>query len=170
MALRTLEATRSDVLQRLAAASLSPPASKLDVIIHETPGDFVGATGQPSWAAAVTRGRRIELQPLEVLRRRGVLTTTLRHEYVHAVIEALGRGRAPRWLAEGLAAYVAGEGAMLERFATQTKLTTGELERRLAHPSSRQEMRALYAAAYREVRTLIRQEGEANVWRRVLTP
>jgi hypothetical protein len=28
-------------------------------------------------------------------------------------------------------------------------------------------MRALYAAAFREVAALIRAEGEANVWRRV---
>jgi hypothetical protein len=33
--------------------------------------------------------------------------------------------------------------------------------------ASAAEMRALYAAAFREVNALIRAEGEANVWRRV---
>ena len=166
--LHTLEAARADMMRRLAAASLNPGGlEELDVIIHHSTGDFVAATGQPPWAAAATRGQQIALQPLPILRRRGVLTSTLRHEYAHAVIDTLGHGRAPRWLAEGLAVYVAGEGPMLSRHATGTRLTQAELDQRLARPSSALEMRALYAAAYREVLALIRAEGEASVWRRV---
>jgi len=168
-ALRTLELARADMLRRLAAASLnfSEPAA-IDVIIHETTQAFVAATDQPWWVAAVTRGRRIELQPLNTLRRRGVLTTTLRHEYAHAVIESLGRGRTPRWLAEGLAAHFAGEGAGLARFEGKIKLSLEEIEQRLARPASAQEMRALYAAAYHKVREGIRAEGEASLWQRVM--
>jgi len=166
--LRGLEAVREDLARRLAAASLRPAEpSVVEVIIHNRTPDFVAATGQPWWVAAVTRGRRIELQPLSTLRRRSVLTTTLRHEYTHLVIEALGGGRTPRWLAEGLAVHVAGEGAMLARFEPAAQLTRDELEQRLARPGSPQEMRALYAAAYREVRALLRSEGEAGLWRRV---
>lgn len=167
--LDTLEAVRADLQRRLTAASLrlAKPVT-LDVILHATTQEFVLATGQPWWAAAVIRGSRIELQPLRVLRRRGVLTTTLRHEYAHAVIEALGRGRTPRWLAEGLAIHIAGESAMLARFEPTPKLTRDEVERGLAHPTSARQMRAMYAAAYRKVRVLIRVEGEAGVWRRVV--
>ena len=167
--LRTLEAARTDMQQRLAAASLDLPALPvLEIVAHETTGEFVGTTGQPAWAAAATRGRRIELQPLATLRKRGVLTTTLRHEYAHAVIDALSKGRAPRWLAEGLAVYAAGEGVMLARVAApKQRLSTDELEQQLAQPASAAEMRALYAAAYREVLALIRKEGEPRVWRHV---
>lgn len=166
--LRDLEAARSDVLRRVSAASLSfDGPQKLDVIVHLTTGDFASATGQPWWAAAATKGRRIELQPLIVLRRRGALSATLRHEYAHAVIDALSRGRAPRWLSEGLAIHVAGEGAHLARFETKERLSTEVIEQRLALAVSAQEMRALYAAAYRQVQALVSSEGESSVWRRV---
>ncbi len=167
-ALNTLESARSGLLQRLAVASLHPPELPvLDIYVHETTGDFVGATGQPPWVAAATHNRRIELQPLETLRRRGVLITTLRHEYVHAVVEALGKGRAPRWLAEGLSLYISGEGQRLNRIGQGARLPLDELERRLGQPASAQEMRTLYGAAYREVAALIRDRGEASLWRRI---
>ena len=165
-ALRALEAARADLRGRLAAAGMRPnEPGVVELFAHETTADFIAATGQPGWVAAVTRGLRIETQPLGALRRRGALATTLRHEYAHTVIEALGR--APRWLAEGLAAHVAGEGAALARVKTDLHLSRGELERRLARPASAAEMRALYAAAYREVLARIRAEGESTVWRRV---
>ena len=166
-ALRTLEASRLDMFARVGPASLSLPDTAVDVVVHETTQDFTAATGQPWWAAGVTHGRRIELQPLNVLRRRRILTSTLRHEYAHSVIEANGGSGVPRWLAEGLAISFAGEGRMLLRFTRKARLPLDELERRLAHPGSAIEMRSLYAAAYCEVKELIRKEGEPSVWRRV---
>ncbi|MCA1628764.1 MAG: SpoIID/LytB domain-containing protein [Acidobacteria bacterium] len=168
-ALRTLEAARRDLARRLDAASLSMPAlPPLDIHVHETTADFVAATGYPAWVAAASRGSRVETQPLATLERRGVVTQTLRHEFVHPVIEKLSRGRAPAWLAEGLAAHFAGEGAMLARSAPLKKIPLEELERRLAEVGGgASEMRSLYAAAYAEVRALLRSEGESQVWRRV---
>jgi SpoIID/LytB domain protein len=167
--LRTFETARADVARRLERASVNALIPDVEVVVHETTGDFVGATGQPAWVAAVTTGRRIELQPLDVLRRRGLLLTTPRHEFVHAALESVGGGRAPRWLVEGLAAHVAGEGTRLARStALDEKVSTEELERRLARPGTPREMRSLYAAAYAEVSALLRREGEAAVWRRAL--
>ena len=166
-AIRTLETARLDLLARAGAAVLSMPNAALDVVVHETTQHFTAATGQPWWVAGITHGRRIELQPLGVLRRRRIITSTLRHEYAHAVIEANGGSGVPRWLAEGLAIAFAGEGPMLLRFRGKARLPVNELERRLARPGSSAEMRSLYAAAYYEVRALIRKEGEASVWRRV---
>ncbi|HEX8139281.1 MAG TPA: SpoIID/LytB domain-containing protein [Pyrinomonadaceae bacterium] len=167
--LGTLEAARRDLERRLTTARLPQPApGSLEVIIHETTPAFIASTGLAGWAAAASRGSRIELQPLALLRRRGVLTTTLRHEYAHVVIEQLGRGRTARWLAEGLAVHVAGEGAMLAPFSPRAKWRREELERKLDRPAaSAAEMRSLYAAAYEEVRALVRSEGEASLWRRV---
>lgn len=168
-ALRTLEAARLDMFARAGPASISLPEGALDVVIHDTTQKFVAATGLPWWVAGVTHGRRIELQPIGVLRRRRILNSALRHEYAHAVIEVAGGGRAPRWLAEGLAISFAGEGPLLLRFASKTRVPIDELERRLASPKSADEMRSLYASSYREVRTLIQREGEPNVWRRLIT-
>ena len=165
-AIRILEAARRDMLPRARPASLSLPDT-VDVVIHETTQNFTAATAQPWWVAAITHGRKIELQPLSVLKRRKLLSSTLRHEYAHAVIEANGGSGVPRWLAEGLAIGFAGEGPMLLRFMSKSRLPVNELERRLARPRSPNEMRSLYAAAYSEVRLLIRREGEASVWRRV---
>jgi stage II sporulation protein D len=166
-ALVTLEAARADLLRRLAAASLAwPAARRVEINFNETTAGFVAATGQPAWAAAATRGHRVELQPLALLRRRGVVAQTLRHELAHVLLDALSRGRAPRWLAEGLAAHFAGEGPLLARHAPRGRTSIEELERKLSAPATASEMRALYAAAHREVASLIRAEGEPAAWRR----
>jgi hypothetical protein len=164
--LRTFESAYADVARRLAQASVGAAVPDVEVAVYETTGDFTGATGQPAWVAAVTEGRRIHLQPLEVLRRRGLLQTTPRHEFVHAALEAVGAGRAPRWLVEGLAAHVAGEGPKLSPYVPRRRLSPDEIEGGLAQPASQERMRALYASAYAEVMALVRREGEPAVWRR----
>jgi SpoIID/LytB domain protein len=166
--LRTLEAAYADVSGRLERAGVGARVPLTEVVVYETTGEFVGATGRPAWVAAVSEGRRISFQPLAVLRRRGVLSTTPRHEFVHVALEAVGAGRAPLWLVEGLAAHVAGEGASLSSALPRTRLSIEEVERRLAEAHPAQEMRALYATAYAEVSALVRREGESAVWRRAL--
>lgn len=165
---RTLEAAYTDVSGRLERAGVGARVPSTEVVVYETTGEFVGATGRPAWVAAVTEGRRISFQPLALLRRRGVLTTTPRHEFVHAALAAAGAGRAPLWLVEGLAAHVAGEGRSLSAALPRKRLSIEEVERGLAAPGPAQEMRALYASAYAEVSALVRREGEPAVWRRAL--
>ncbi len=161
--LQTLEAARADLLARGPAASMSWASNSLiQVRLHSSTGDYVAATGQPAWTAAATRGNTMQLQPLALLRKRGILTTTLRHELAHVALESLGNRRAPRWLVEGLAIHFAGEGRMYPKPALSLSLET--LEKRLAAPPSAQEMKQLYALAYAEVRRLIQAKGEAKVW------
>jgi len=164
--LNTLESARSDYLRRASsAASINPPL--LEIRLNESTGDFTSRTGQPWWAAAATKGNRIELQPLRTLKQRGVLFTTLRHEFAHVVIDAVSHNRAPRWLSEGFAIYLAGEGETISRYLKRGLLSVEELEKRLERPSSQDDMRGLYAQAYISVAGLVRDQGEASVWKRL---
>jgi SpoIID/LytB domain protein len=167
--LRMLEVAQRDLVRRLTSASISLTQTHLtQVTLHDSTGDFVVATGQPAWVAGATRGNTMHLQPLAVLRKRGIVNATLRHEFAHAVIERFGHNRAPRWLLEGLAIHFAGEGRLYAQVVGAVK--KDELAARLAAPASPAEMRVLYAAAYREVQALLRAHGEAKVWREAIKP
>jgi SpoIID/LytB domain protein len=165
--LNTLENARNDYLRRASPASVMINLPNLEIRLNESTGDFTARTGQPWWAAAATKGNRIELQPVAILKRRGVLFTTLRHELAHVVIDSVSSNRAPRWLEEGFAIYLAGEGKLFAHYAARGALSDEELEKRLERPGSQQDMRALYAQAYVTVSELIRRQGEASVWKKL---
>jgi len=167
-ALRTLEAARMDLLRRLQQASLRLDDSvPFEVAIHATTAEFIAATGLSGWTAGATRGRRIELQPLKLLAKRGGVTTTLRHELTHSFIELLGNGHAPRWLAEGLCLHVSGESRAMSRVKITKRISRDELEQKLSRPASAGAAKELYALASVEVQSLIKEKGEAHVWQLV---
>ena len=165
--LNTLEVTRNGYLRRASSASTAVDIPRLEIRLNESTGDFSSRTGQPWWAAAATRGNRIELQPVGILKQRGVLFTTLRHELAHIMIDSISNKRAPRWLEEGFALYLAAEGQAISRYVTRGRLAEDELEQRLQRPRTQVEMRTLYAEAYLMVAEMIRRQGEASVWNRL---
>lgn len=165
--LDTLQAARADFLRRASAAGGPVNIPLLEIRLNESTGDFTARTGQPWWAAAATKGNRIEFQPLGLLKRRGVLWNTLRHELAHTVIDVVSRKRAPRWLEEGFALYLAGEGRTITRYLSRSAHSTEELEQRLERPGSQTAMRSLYAEAYQKVVELIQANGEASVWKKL---
>ena len=162
--LNTLELTRNDYLRRISSASTAVNIPRLEIRLNASTGDFTSRTGQPWWAAAATRGNQIDLQPVAILKQRGVLFTTLRHEMAHIMIDSVSNKRAPRWLEEGFALYLASEGQAISRYAMKSRLTEAELEQRLQRPRTQEEMRTLYAEAYLMVAEMVRRQGESSVW------
>src|SRR5215211_784530 len=162
-----LEAHRTLLIRRLSSAEIDFHFPHVEVFINTSTGDFVARTGMPAWAAAATRHNRIELQPLSLLRLRGIVETTLQHELLHVVIDTLGGGKTPRWFAEGIALYVAREGKLIQENAKTSVMSPSDLERKLAAAKTPAEMKSAYAASYQAVRNLVRVEGENKLWQRV---
>jgi len=163
--LNILESGRAELLHRVSAAGIQTRFPNLEIVINETTGDFVGRTRMPPWAAAATKDNTIDLQPLRLLKQRGILETTLRHELVHVLVDTIGNGEAPRWFTEGMALYIAGEGRLFEK--PVSSMSAKEIDVALSSAKSADDMRAAYAAAYNFVKQLIRVEGENKVWKRL---
>ena len=159
-----LESTRAQLVRRTGGKASLP---QLEVVVNETTGDFTGRTGMPPWAAGATKNSRIELQPLALLKKRRILETTLRHELVHVIVESMGDGQTPRWLTEGMALYMAGEGALLPQSPETKTMAVEMIEQKLTSAGTSAEMQSAYAAAFRIVSQLVRIEGENKVWKRV---
>jgi SpoIID/LytB domain protein len=99
---QTLRA-RDDLARTLGVA---PPAN-VTLRFHPTTDDYERATAQPWFTAATAVRGELHLLPLAVLRDRGVLERTIRHELVHLMTDAALATR-PQWVREGAAIYFAG--------------------------------------------------------------
>jgi hypothetical protein len=166
--LNTLEEARKKMAQRLSAIAINiEDVPTCVVIIHDSTGNFTSDTKQSWQVGAVTRGISITMQPVDVLRKRNSFQIILRHEFVHVVVNALRQKNIPRWMNEGTALYYSGEGAGLVKTVRNIKISTDELEKKLDASPSSDEMRGLYAAAFREVSAIVNKEGEAGLWKRI---
>ena len=71
---------------------------------------FHRATGAPKWTNALFyRGQILIPLALDTEPDMDNLRRSVRHEYTHAVVNALSAGRAPGWIDEGLAQWIEGE-------------------------------------------------------------
>jgi hypothetical protein len=90
--------------------ALGVPAPRLTLRFHPTADSYEQATKAPWFTSgAVVRGE-IHLMPPTLLRARGVLERTVRHELVHVMTNAALEGR-PLWIREGAALYFASAAA-----------------------------------------------------------
>ena len=91
------------------ARTLGVPApAEVTLRFHPTTDDYERATGQPWFTSATVMRDELHLLPLAVLRDRGVLDRTIRHELVHVMTDKVLAQR-PAWVREGAAIYFAGE-------------------------------------------------------------
>jgi stage II sporulation protein D len=128
------------------------------VKVYPTLAIYRDATGEPGWVAASTLGNVIRLQPIDVLQKRHALDSTLRHEFLHMMIESQARTDVPLWLREGLAIYLSDPDEARPR-----KVDVDALERRMHSLRTEAEMRAAYDDCAAAVGNAVQKSGLSSV-------
>ena len=129
---------------------------------------FREATLAPGWLAAFTEGDWIGTQPLRTLAGRRLLADTIRHEFLHALVEQQAGPRAPLWLREGLVEVwsEANGGATslgAARSGTAPALTPEADDDALAHTATEAESAAAHRAAGWYAAKMLARYGRAQV-------
>lgn len=115
---------------------------------------FRAATLEPGWVAAFTQSNWIAAQPLRTLAARHLLVKTLRHEFLHALVESHAGTNTPLWLREGLVEVWSDDAGQGDRAPA---LTCNTVDVALAGSGSEEEAaRAHHAAAWYAARLLDR--------------
>jgi stage II sporulation protein D len=130
------------------------PKLRPQVKVYPTLGVYRDATGEPGWIAASTLGNMIRLQPIHTLQRTHSLDSTLRHEFLHMLIESQASPGAPLWLREGLAIYLSNPGA-----AKPNQVDVHALEQQLRSARSEVQMRTAYRACAAAVAEAVAENG-----------
>jgi stage II sporulation protein D len=146
---------------RIADRTRWPLPQKLELRVYPDLDTFRNVTGEPGWVAAHTEGRRIDLQPSDVLRAKRSLNSTLAHELAHAFIESQAASTPrsiplPLWFREGLAGFLeGGSGTGAPQLPSEADL------RQRADPAR---ARRAYAEAQAQVGALVQRYGESAVF------
>lgn len=127
--------------------------------VYPTIAIYRDATGEPGWVAASTLGSTVRLQPISTLQETHSLDSTLRHEFLHMLIESNAKSDTPLWFREGLVVYLAGDSSGREK-ATMS----GEaIDRVISSPKTQAEVRLAYRQAAALVRDLDRRYTRARL-------
>lgn len=142
----------------IAAQRLFPPRTPTIPTLRVFPDTeiFRESTAEPGWVLADTRGTDIFTQPPRILANSGRARETLRHEFLHVLVEQEASSAAPLWLREGLVEALA-QPAALQKPQTAVDLTA--IGAALAHPASYQQSLWAHQQAGRVVRALIAAYG-----------
>jgi len=143
-------------------SSLAPGQIRIE--LAATTYAFCRQTRSPWWMASVYQNGVIYLQPVQRLRERGILSSTIRHEIMHHLLAVTSAGHCPRWLSEALAVFNSGEIEHLKPSRRSVSITQFyQFETRLAAAKNQEELTALYFALYRLARYLEEQYGTAGI-------
>jgi stage II sporulation protein D len=155
-------ATAERQVREIARQTGLPLPGPIEIRVYPDVETFRNVTGEPGWVAAHTIGRRIHLQPVAVLRTKGGLESTIRHELLHVFVESQAKPGLPVWFREGLVAYLEGGPH------TSAEFTDGDLEQR----DDEARARRAYSASAQRVADLVKRNGAATVinWLRVGMP
>jgi hypothetical protein len=144
------------------------PIERLEVVLYPDQ-TFREVTGSPHWSGGIYDGR-IKMPIGGLARGSERLARTVRHEYAHAAIVTLSKGKAPVWLNEGLA-QVAEEttddgrtNRLRMAVADGSLLTLTDLESGFTR-FDRDQASLAYSQAYFASKYLLEQKGGYNVRR-----
>ncbi len=125
---------------------------------------FRDATLAPGWTAAFSEGDWIATQPLTTLAARRLLIPTLRHEFVHGLVEQQAGARGPLWLREGLAElWSADPDAQANLHHRAPVMTIDAIDAALAHPATEARSGAAHRDAAIYIARLLDGYGRAQV-------
>ncbi len=129
---------------------------------------FREATLAPGWVAAFAEGDWIGTQPLRTLAGRHLLAETMRHEFLHALVEQQTGPLAPLWLREGLVEVWSEVGGATNptgagKFRPAPALALNAIDSPLAHASTEAESAAAHRAAAWYAAQLLARYGRAQV-------
>ena len=150
-------------LRSVASALNAPPTTAIALRFHPTVESYQRATGQPWFTAAATHGHVIDLLPVNVLRQRGLLESTLRHELAHAMTsDALQR--APLWVQEGVAMWASRprDGSPPVAAAAAAAAVSCPSDADITKATSAEVLRKMYAAAEQ---CYVRDAAKGRSWR-----
>ena len=157
----------SQALSEAESLSGLQPATSITVRAFRSTPAFRDATLAPGWVAAFTEGNLIATQPLSTLAARKLLVPILRHEFLHALVEAQAADGTPLWLREGLVealSDVPADGIRGSQYGKpQPTLKLDETDRALAHASTEAQSQAAHRAAAWYAKQLLDRYGRAQV-------
>jgi stage II sporulation protein D len=128
------------------------------VKVYPTLAIYRDATGEPGWVAASTLGNAVRLQPISTLQRTHALDSTLRHEFLHMLIESQAARDTPLWFREGLAIYLDNRAAAKPR-----AVDVDALETRMHSLRNEAEMRTAYGDCAAAVADRVEKSGLSAV-------
>lgn len=154
-----LEKARAEAAQR---SGLNDPAL-FTVRAFASTQAFREATEEPGWVAAFARGDWIAAQQLRTLAARHLLGTTMRHEFLHALIDGEAGARTPLWLHEGLAEVWGADAIGTASRGPAPALRIDMLDDALIHAANENESEAAHRAAGWYAARLLDRYGREQV-------
>jgi len=101
------------------------PEDRIEALLY-TKETFRDVTRSPSWAGAVYDGR-IKIPAGGLTDKTSDLEKVVFHEYTHALVHRISKGRAPTWLNEGIAQYEEGKSSSALSLEIKEALASGGL-------------------------------------------
>ncbi len=154
--------------KRFAESFGEAPLDLLVIRISKELEDYKRFVNRDWWYYADIKGDSMTFSPVYILVKRGIAEIAIPHEYYQWAIGKITQNGAPRWMEEGMASYLSGEGDILldevyEFSETDVSMSPERIEEVLQGEQDRRESRIAYYRSYRMIQQLIDKHGEEKV-------